>query len=99
MDIEKITDIDQLSGEQRELAETVGLDAYKKLVVNYGGMCVYIHKSETVCREIRNAEIFRNFNGYNYRELAQKYGLSEKTVREIISEKKSKIIDGQASFF
>ncbi len=99
LDIEKIVSFEQLSGDQRELAETVGLEAYKKLVVNYGGMHVYICKSETVLRELRNTEICNEFNGFNYRELAKKYNLSEKTVREIVSGKKDESINGQISFF
>lgn len=87
MDIEKITDIDQLSGEQRELAETVGLDAYRKLVANYGGNPLYIPKSETVLKEVIRKEVSSSFDGKNYRQLSIKYGLSEKTIRKILSEK------------
>ncbi len=99
LDIEKITSLEQLSGDQRELAEIVGLEAYRKLVANYGGMCVYIYKPETILRELRNTEICNEFNGCNYRELAKKYDLSEKTVREIVSGKKDEPMDGQISFF
>ena len=99
LDIEKITSLEQLSGDQMELAETVGLEAYKKLVANYGGMCVYIYKPETILRELRNTEICNEFNGVNYRELAQKYHLSEKTVREIVSSKKDEPMYEQTSFF
>lgn len=84
MDIEKITDIDQLSGEQRELAEIVGLASYKKLVTNYGGNLLYIPKPETVLKDIIHKEISEDFDGRNYKKLAIKYGLSEKTVRKII---------------
>ncbi len=87
MDIEKITDIDQLSGEQRELAETVGLDAYRRLVTNYGGSQIYINKSDTVTRPDRNEEIRRKFNGANYRQLAREYGLSEPSIRKIVNKK------------
>lgn len=37
-----------LEGEQRELAETVGITAYRKLVQVYAGQFVYISKAETV---------------------------------------------------
>lgn len=87
MDIEKITDIEQLSGEQRELAETVGLEAYRKLVANYGGSSVYINKSDTVTRPDRNEEIRRKFNGTNYRQLAREYNLSETGIRKILNKK------------
>ncbi|MDE6798279.1 MAG: hypothetical protein K2J36_09770 [Ruminococcus sp.] len=66
MNVEKIESLEQLSGDQRELAEIIGLDAYRKLVENYGGMCVYIYKLETILRERRNAEIFNEFDGMNY---------------------------------
>ncbi|MCM1506380.1 MAG: DNA-binding protein [Ruminococcus flavefaciens] len=99
LDIGKIVSLEQLYGDQRELAEIVGLEAYRKLVANYGGMHVYICKSETILRELRNAEICNEFDGFNYRELAKKYNLSEKTVREIVSGKKDEQMDGQTSFF
>ncbi len=99
MDIEKIISLEQLSGDQRELAEIVGLEAYRKLVTSYGGSHVYICKSETVLRELRNSEICNKFNGYNYHELAKEYNLSDKTVREIVSGIKDIPIDGQMNFF
>jgi len=99
MEIEKIISTEQLSGEQKEIAETIGLEAYRKLVKNYGGMHIYICKPETVLRELRNNEIYDSFDGFNYRELAKKYSLSEKTVREIVSEKRNIHIDGQMNFF
>ncbi len=85
MDIEKIVSLEQLSGDQRELAETVGLAAYKKLVEHFGGCQLYIQKLETISKEIRNQEIKKSFNGSNCRELAKKYNLSEVTIRKIVS--------------
>lgn len=35
MDIDKLTSIDQLHGDQRELADVIGIEAYKKLVSQY----------------------------------------------------------------
>lgn len=87
MNIEKITNLDQLSGEQRELAEIIGLDAYNVLIANLGGCQIYIPKWETIFKEVRNKKIKEDFNGFNHRELAKKYNLSEKTVRKIVSEK------------
>lgn len=85
MDIEKIVSLDQLSGDQRELAEIVGLEAYRKLVTNYGGCQIYISKLEMTLKKFRNDEIRRNFNGENYRELAKKYNLSAIMIRRIVS--------------
>lgn len=88
LDIEKIVSLDQLSGDQRELAETVGLESYKNLIENYGGCQLYVPKLETTLKKIRNAEIRKEFNGVNYCELAQKYNLSEMMIRRVISSKK-----------
>ena len=87
MNIDILTGTEQLIGEQKELAETIGLEAYRKLIANYGGNPVYIPKAETVLKEIREREIKENFNGKNYRELSKKYGISEMTVRRIVSVK------------
>ena len=87
MNIEKITCLDQLSGEQRDLAEVIGIEAYRKLVVEYGGTHVYICKAETVLKEVICKEVQEKFNGKNYKSLSREYGISEKTVRKLTSSK------------
>ena len=87
MDIEKITCLDQLSGEQRDIAEVIGIEAYKRLVVEYGGTHVYICKPETILKEVTRREIQEKFNGKNYKSLSREYGISEKTVRKLTSSK------------
>lgn len=87
MNIEEIISFEQLSGDQRELAESIGIKAYKKFVEDYGGSHIYVCKADTVIPELRNSKIYSQFNGFNYRELAKKYNLSPKTIREIIAEK------------
>ncbi len=86
MDINEIT-LEQLDGDQHELAEIIGIEAYRKLVVHYGGGFVYVCKKDTLLKHNRNNEICSKFNGSNYRELAKEYNLSEKMIREITSEK------------
>jgi len=85
---DKIVSIFQLEGEQRELAEVIGLESYKKLVEWCGGSSVYIKKSDTLTRNQRNDEIRRDFNGRNYKEIARKYNLSESSIRKILSDDK-----------
>ena len=87
MDLEKITCLDQLSGEQRDLAETIGIEAYRKLVEEYGGTHIYICKAGTVLKEVICKEIQEKFNGKNYKSLSREYGISEKTVRKLVSGK------------
>ena len=86
MEIEDIT-LEQLNGDQHDLAELIGIDAYKKLVKYYGGGFVYVCKADTVMKINRNNEICDKFNGYNYRELANEDNRSEKAIREMSAEK------------
>ena len=75
-----------LDSEQRALAECIGIDAYRNLLKNYAGSCVYVRKPNTVTNSIRNADIRREFDGGNYNELAKKFGLSVVSIRRIVSE-------------
>ena len=86
VDIEKIVSPEQLAGSKKELANVIGLEAYKKLVQHYGGSYIYINKSDTVVRSERDAEICRKFNGKNYCQLAQEYDLTENRIRSILKQ-------------
>lgn len=88
-----------LQGDQRELAEIIGIESYLELVKIYGGMTIYIAKMDKLQNIKRDAEIVKNFNGYNYKHLAHKYRLAERTVREIIARENSKTGATQLSFF
>lgn len=81
--MEENIELDWLSEEQREIAETVGIEVYRKLVRVYGGASIYISKPK-VPYPIRNSEILRLFDGGNYKALARKFGLSEGRIRAII---------------
>ena len=102
MNIEHLTDVEQLPEDQRELAELVGLEAYKKLVERYAGSPVYIQKADSVMKAIRDQEICAKFDGSNYRELALAYDLAISTVREIVASRRREIrdapVEGQLSF-
>ena len=88
VDIEKIVSPEQLNGSKKELADVIGLDAYKKLVQHYGGSYIYINKPNTIVRNERNIEIRKKFNGSNYCQLAQEYQLTENRIRSILKEVK-----------
>jgi len=95
--------IEDLDADQRELADCIGMDAYKKLVKNYAGSFIYICKPDTVTANLRNEEIRRKFNGYNYSELAREYNLAEVSIRRIVSpviaEVKAAPLPGQVTFW
>lgn len=93
--LDKLT-IDSIANEeQRAIADTIGIDAYIKLVKNYGGTSIYILKEDSLIKDIRDEKIRAEFNGYNYNTLAKKYNLTDRTIRDIIN---CGIISGQMRF-
>lgn len=95
--------LDDLEGEQRALAECLGLEAYRRLLIMYAGSTFTVRMPDKVTIPLRNKRIRSEFNGYNWGELARKYNLHEKTIRNIVSGEISRIraepMDGQASLF
>lgn len=83
--LEQLT-LDDLDEEQQELAECIGLDAYKKLVATYAGNPINVRMPERVTMKLRNEKIRADFNGHNYIELSKKYGLGKNQLRNIINE-------------
>ena len=89
--------IENLDEDQRKMVELVGLDGFKSLVRAFGGTTIYIPKAEMEEKEIRE-----EFDGGNYRELAAKYGLTERWVRFILFGKLDNLDDdmeGQMSIY
>ena len=70
--------LDDLKGETHELAETIGMDAFRRLVDVYGGTGrVYIPQADTLLIPIRDRLIREEYNGYNVYELCKKWDLGE----------------------
>lgn len=78
----KIQDI--TNDEQRYIANTIGIDAYVRLVEEFGGTSIYILKKDSLIRSIRDNLIRSEFNGSNYSSLAKKYNLTDMTIRNIV---------------
>ena len=87
MNRDKIT-IEDLDGEQREIAECVGIENYIKLVEHFGGGYIYVQKADTILKERRDDAIRKMFTGNNYRAIALKFNLSENRIRKIINDLK-----------
>ncbi len=96
--IDKIT-MEDLKEEQKDLAELIGIENYIKMVKYFGGSSVYIHKADTIIKHLRDEHIVKEFTGENYKQLALKYNLTERTVREIISSRKYNINKFQTTLF
>ena len=76
--IDMITD-----GDNRTIAEAIGVENFYKLCEVVGGATIYLPKPESVLRPVRDAHIKAEFNGYNHPELARKYNVTERWVRQL----------------
>lgn len=96
-------ELDDLDEDQRQLAECIGLEAYKNLLRNYAGSSVGVRMPKRITIPVRDKEICEKFNGYNYGDLAREYNLSESSIRRIVSPEipqiKAAPLPGQTSFF
>ena len=84
------------------IANEIGIDNTIKLAKVIGGEYIYIPKVDKILASIRNKNIRKEFNGYNYKELGKKYNLTEIQIRnickDIINVKKAEPMQGQISF-
>lgn len=80
--------LEDLNGNARELAELIGMEGFIRLVDVYGGTSnLYIPKAEQLVLPVRDEMIRREFDGRNSIQLARKWGLTERHIREIVKDK------------
>lgn len=71
--------------EYQDIAETLGMTAFLRLITLCGGQSLYIPKLDSLERCGRDREIRARFDGGNYRALAVQFRLSERQIRKIIN--------------
>lgn len=98
MDLLEQLQLEHLDGEQRKVAEAIGIDAYKTLVGMYAGSVLYMPTVDKLTIKVRDTLIKAEYTGFNQRELGIKYGISEQWVREIVGPAKPPL-PGQVSLF
>lgn len=76
---------ENLNGAYSEIANLLGTDAALKLHAKYRGTQVFF-PVELLSRDFIATQIVEEYNGHNVRDLAIKYGYTEKWVRIIIKE-------------
>ena len=74
-----------LSGAYGELASLLGIDAVLKLHAKYRGTQIFF-PVELFSREFIVSQNVSEYNGYNVKELATKYGNTEKWIRKILKD-------------
>lgn len=95
--------VSDLTEDQLQLAELIGIDNFRKLVLTFGGLSIYIPKKDSFDRAARNEEIRAKFTGGNFKELASEYDLTEVQIRSIVSdivkEVRARPMEGQITIF
>ncbi len=80
------TTIDDIGERYREVVELIGIRNFI-LLSNYArGDELYFPKVENVVSPARNRRIKKEFNGYNSKELADKYNLTIKQIQNIMKD-------------
>lgn len=74
-----------LNGAYSELAGLLGIEAVLKLHQAYRGTQMFF-PVELFSREFIIKQIVAEYDGYNVRELATKYGYTEKWIRKILKD-------------
>lgn len=93
--LKKIT-ISDLSEPYNEYAEIIGIESLIKISEAFGGIAIYMPDIEGLLYNTKVRLIQEEFDGYNYYELAKKYGYSStRTVWEIVKNVK---LENRASY-
>lgn len=78
--------IKDLPEENQRVADVIGLENFIALCRYANGERLYFPKLENVVYGERNRAIKREFNGRNYDELAKKYNLTTRQIRNILKD-------------
>lgn len=83
-DWEKDMTIEMFDEQYQPIIEIIGVEDFLLLTEYLGGSSFYIPKKERVTSITRNEMIKKEFNGYNFKQLARKYRLSTRSIRDIV---------------
>ncbi len=76
--------ISDLPPQFESIAMKVGMDITKMLFKEFGGTSVYFPTEKMIYKDARDREIIEKFNGFNVKELASNYNMSESYIKSII---------------
>jgi len=94
-------DSKNINNDYPKLSMLIGEEKTRKFLKTLGGMGrVYFPTLKKSAREKIKNLIFREFNGYNYFELAKRFGYTERHIRHILKDKnKHKPVDERQMTF
>lgn len=81
--------ISDLPPQFENIANRLGIDKAKMLFEEFGGTSVYFPTEKMIYKEARDRDIISEYNGFNHKELAVKFNMSESYVRAIINRHKN----------
>ena len=68
----------------QNLVDIMGIEAFIRLIEEYGGSSIYIPNEKSILKPIRNRLSKKHFNGNNYKELSKEFKISEMQIRNIV---------------
>lgn len=80
------TKMDDIAETYRPIVEIVGIEAFVELSGHAKGDEIYIPKVENIVAPARNRRIRKEYDGYNIKDLAEKYGLTTKQIANILKD-------------
>ncbi|MGL5713575.1 MAG: Mor transcription activator family protein [Paraclostridium sp.] len=80
--------ISDLPSQFENIAIELGIDKIKALFREFGGTSVYFPTEKMIYKEARDREIMADYNGFNHKNLAIRYNMSESYIRAIINKHK-----------
>lgn len=90
------TTLEDISESYRPVVEIIGIEKFIELSDYAKGDELYFPKVENIISPARNRRIKKEWNGYNSKELADKYNLTTKQIGNIL---KDEPMIGQMSMF
>lgn len=90
------TTLDDIAESYRPVVEIIGIEKFIELSEYAKGDELYFPKTENIIAPARNRRIKKEWNGYNLKELAQRYHLTTKQIGNIL---KDEPVFGQLSLF
>lgn len=76
-------------GMDKQAAFAAAADVTTDLAAYRGGRMLYIPQGQRLALALRDAEIWRRFNGRNYQALADEFGMTVVSMYEIIREQRA----------
>lgn len=95
-DLLKDITIDDIPDGCQPIVNIIGMEHFFELSEYAQGDALYIPKPDSIVAPARNRKIKKEWNGYNIRELADKYGLTPNRIRSILKDEQ---VFGQISIF